>query len=489
MSLLGNFRFRLAVSHGLLLAMTLCIFSVGVSSFRRIRATQERVVAVAVNLVEAERLRGQATEKVASSRGYLLSGDDTLLARSDAARAQFRTSLGKLREGDASETAVNLLFRIEEAEAAHDAALERLVRARRDADGPDAVSASFDQDLVPLRERVEERIGEYVRYEQARLSAGQGEATREARGALLVAGTLAAVATLLAVLGGFALTSALARQIGEAVRHVRASSSELQSAATQQVSGSREQAAAMHEIANTTRELLASARQIAENAQAVARIAGETADSARGGVTVVARSEQAVVAIQEQVDAISAYMLELGRKSQQIGAILELINELAEQTNILAINATIEAAGAGEGGRRFGVVADEIRKLADRVAGSTRLIRGLVDDVRSSVNTTVMATETASKVVDAGARQFGELSVAFQEIVDMVESSTGAAREIELSTKQQSTAVGQVTLAVSNVVQATRELETTSTQVLQTASELANVSQDLTRIILPPEPR
>ena len=103
-------------------------------------------------------------------------------------------------------------------------------------------------------------------------------------------------------------------------------------------------------------------------------------------------------------------MLELGKKSQQIGAVLDIVSELAEQTNILAINATIEAAGAGEAGKRFAVVADEIRKLADRVAGSTKEIRTLIDDVRSAVNTTVMATETGSKAVDAGSQQFGDVA-------------------------------------------------------------------------------
>ena len=109
------------------------------------------------------------------------------------------------------------------------------------------------------------------------------------------------------------------------------------------------------------------------------------------------------------------HMLELGRKSQQIGGILEIINELAEQTNILAINATIEAAGAGEAGRRFAVVAEEIRKLADRVAGSTKDIRTLIDEVRSAANTTVMATEGGSKSVEAGARQFTEVAAAFAQ--------------------------------------------------------------------------
>ena len=93
----------------------------------------------------------------------------------------------------------------------------------------------------------------------------------------------------------------------------------------------------------------------------------------------------------------------IGQKSQDVGAVLEIVSELAEQTNILAINATIEAAGADEAGKRFAMVADEIRKLADRVGGLTKNAPGLID-VRSAVNTTAMATETESKGVDAGSR-------------------------------------------------------------------------------------
>jgi methyl-accepting chemotaxis protein len=178
-------------------------------------------------------------------------------------------------------------------------------------------------------------------------------------------------------------------------------------------------------------------------------------------------------------------MLDLGKKSQQIGGILEIINELAEQTNILAINATIEAAGAGDSGKRFGVVADEIRKLADRVGGSTKEIRGLIDEIRAAVNTTVMTTEGGTKAVDAGARQFGDVTAALKQIVGLVSTTTEAAREIELSTKQQSTAVEQVNIAVSNVAQATKETEASSSQTLQTAQQLTTLSRDLMRLIRP----
>src|SRR5690606_35612096 len=166
------------------------------------------------------------------------------------------------------------------------------------------------------------------------------------------------------------------------------------------------------------------------------------------GEDAVGSARDAVGSIKEQVDTIVAHMLDLGKKSQRVGGILEIINELAEQTNILAINATIEAAGAGEAGRRFAVVGEEIRKLADRVGGSTKEIRTLIDEIRAAVNATVMATETGSKTVEAGTQRFAELQAAFSRIGNIVASTMEAGREIELSTKQQSTAVEQVNIAI-----------------------------------------
>jgi methyl-accepting chemotaxis protein len=293
------------------------------------------------------------------------------------------------------------------------------------------------------------------------------------------------VGTLLVAMIGWFISRSLSSQIGSAVGQVRSSSSELQSAANQQASGAKEQAAAMAEISTTISELLATSRQIAESAQRVAHNAEQTANSARSGHGTVDLTHESITGIRRQVDQIVSHMLELGKKSQQIGAVLDIVSELAEQTNILAINATIEAAGAGDSGRRFAIVAEEIRKLADRVGGSTKEIRTLIDDVRSAVNTTVMATETGSKAVDAGARQFGDVAVAFKEIADLVTTTTDAAREIELSTKQQASAVEQVNTAIASVTQASVETETSAGQTLQTVSQMATLSKDLLRIIQP----
>jgi methyl-accepting chemotaxis protein len=241
----------------------------------------------------------------------------------------------------------------------------------------------------------------------------------------------------------------------------------------------------MSEINTTINELLATSTQIAESAQRVSQIADDTARSARAGDQTVGEATDSIGGIKRQVDLIVAHMLDLGKKSQHIGGILEIINELAEQTNILAINATIEAAGAGEAGRRFAVVADEIRKLADRVGASTKEIRGLVDEIRAAVNTTVMTTEGGTKAVDLGARHFADVASAFGRIGGLVGTTTEAAREIELSTKQQATAVEQVNSAIANVAQATRESEASSNQTFQTASELAVLSRTLLRLVQP----
>lgn len=288
---------------------------------------------------------------------------------------------------------------------------------------------------------------------------------------------------------GLLLTRSLSTQIGTTAQHVQRSSSELQSAATQQSSGAREASTAMTEITTTITELLTASRQIADSAQRVAGAAEQTAAAARQGDGTIQQARESISAIRQQMDMVVDHMLDLGRKSQQIGSVLDIVSELAEQTNILAINATIEATGAGEMGRRFGVVADEIRKLADRVAGSTKEIRGLIDDVRSAVNTTVMATETGSKAVDMGSQQFGEVASSFVRIGSLVSSTTEAAREIELSTKQQATAVEQVNIAITSTAQATRESEASSVQTFQTAKQLVNVSRDLLRMVQSDAPR
>jgi methyl-accepting chemotaxis protein len=282
---------------------------------------------------------------------------------------------------------------------------------------------------------------------------------------------------------GWFITTSLRRQIGSAADHLQSSSAELQTVANQQVTGSTEQATAINQVAATIVELLSISRQISESSQRVAEFARETSAAAiKGGETVV-RSTQSIAGIKTQVDIVVLHVVELGKKSQQIERITEIINERVEQTNILAINATIEAAGAGEWGKRFAVVADEVRKLADRAGGSAAEIRKLLDNIQVSANSTTIATEHSSKAVDAGLREFTEVAAQFKQIRSPISTASEAAREIELSTRHQTSAVDLVRSGASNLVQAAHENENSSKKMLQTSSELAGLSQELVLMI------
>jgi methyl-accepting chemotaxis protein len=432
------------------------------------------------------RLELLMTQAETASRGFGLTGDEVFLEPYRAALPNVESAFAELQGlTDDNPAQQRNLAELKPLMSAKLEWLKRLVDVRR-AQGLEEASKTAatrqgDELMVALR-KLWDRMEETERQLLDKRSADAEQSASSAK-ATIISGTLGCF--LIALLVGYSLTRSLTTQIGSAVRHVQSSTTELQAAANQQVMGSKEQTTAMNEISTTINELLATSRQIAESAQRVAQIASEAGGSARRGDQTVQKAQESVFGIRRQVDVIVGHMLDLGKKSQQIGSVLEIINELSEQTNILAINATIEAAGAGDGGKRFAAVADEIRKLADRVGGSTKEIRGLVDDIRAAVNTTVMATEVGSKAVEAGTAQFAEVATSFKQIAGQVLTTNEAAREIELSTKQQSTAVGQVNIAVANVSQAARETEASSNQTLQTASELTKLSLDLARMIQP----
>ena len=460
---------------------------IGVVAFvalRNVVASKDHVIEMnAQILAGAQEARSLAEKKGGEVRAFLLTREERFLIGMRDTRAQLTQVVERLRHTVDSDEGRRLLDAIVQSEADHQRAIEQVIALRR-TDAPiEGVGRAFDQQVIPSRDQLDANIRTFLTMEEQQLQQAAQTSTNTATSAVMLVTIITAVLVLSAIVAGFVLTRLLGRQIGTAVGQVQSSSSELQAAANQQATGAKEQATAMSEISTTISELLATSRQITESAQRVAAIAEDTARSARVGDETVEATQESIGVIRRQVDLIVNHMLELGKKSQQIGAVLDIVSELAEQTNILAINATIEAAGAGDAGRRFAIVADEIRKLADRVAGSTKDIRGLIEEVRGAVNTTVMATEAGSKTVDAGSKQFDHVAASFKQIAGLVTTTTEAAREIELSTKQQMTAVEQVNVAIANIAQASKETEASSGQTLQTASELAGLSKNLLRLV------
>ena len=484
--MIGSWTFQNKVTAGfaVMVALSALAAVIAVYALRTVVASKDRVIAInAANLTNAATLQAASNDYTAAFRGFLLLSGDFFLGQRRKAAQMFEETFRRLDQGAYTSEGRRLLSDIQRAQADFAATQEQIILTRKTKNGLEAATRAVEQEAVPRRERLAGAIKTFVEREQNLLD----EAVRDSTARASMAGTLVvglAVATVLfASITALLLGRALSRQIGSAVQHVQSSSVELQTSVNQQATGAKETATAMSEVTTTMSELLATSRQIMESAQQVAHIAEETASAASAGDQTVVITQESIEGIRRQVNIIVSHMLDLGKKSQQIGSVLDIINELAEQTNILSINATIEAAGAGEQGKRFAVVGDEIRKLADRVGGSTKEIRALVEEIRGAVNTTVLATEGGSKAVDAGLHHFEEVTRGFKQIGKLVVTTTQAAREIELSTKQQMSAVEQVSSAITGAAQASRENEASSAQTLQTATQLAHLSRDLSLIV------
>lgn len=475
---------KLALGFATIVAAFAAVAITGLRTTEALAANTEAVAHSHEVRSQLARLLSVLTEAETSERGYVITGADrflgpfrTALTNLDAAYAALRRSTADNPNQQRRLDAIRPLLDQRLAE------LDSVIGARKTGGlegGVARVSSARGQELT---DQVRAVIAEMDAEERTLLDARERSASSAAGIAALAIKGGGAAAVIIAIAIGWLLSRSLVQRIGSAVLQVQTSSAELQTAANQQVSGARDQVTAMSQIATTMTELLATSRQISDSASRVSQIAKQTGGAAEAGGLTVDQGAGAIAQIRRQVDLVVGHMLELGKKSQQAGSVLDIVAELAEQTNIVAINAAIEAAGAGDAGLRFGVVADEIRKLADRVATSTKDIRVMLDEVRGAVTATVMATETGSKAVDAGAAQVADMARSFRQIAAMVATTVEATREIELSTKQQASAVEQVHVAIAGLAQTTRETEAGATQTLQTSSQLTSLSTSLTRLV------
>ncbi len=479
-----TFGSKLAGGFALAVTLTLLMGAASVTALTVVVSAKDRVIqSASAGLQGTERLNSAIENRIADFRGYLLNGSPEYLELTNAGRTRFLDQVTRLRGLLTDPDQLALLDEVSRAEAEHAAVLQPVIERRAAITDLRNISQLNAEPITPAREKLERSIATLTERVRTDVDRTRQESSAQARQAIIVVVVLGLLSIASAILIAYRLSRGLRREVGAAVGHIQSSSAQLEAAAAQQATGGRDQASAMSEITTTISELLITSRQIADSAQRVSKIAEDTATAAENGDATIDQTRRSIAAIRSQVDQIVQHMLALGEKSQQIGGVVDLVSELAEQTNILAINATIEASGAGEWGRRFAVVAEEIRKLADRTAGSAKEIRALIDDVRGAVNTTVMATEIGAKAVDAGARQFDDATNSFRRIAQLVATTNDATREIELTTKQQTTAVEQVNVAASDTARVTRETEASAVQTRQTAAHLTTLSSDLLELV------
>lgn len=275
---------------------------------------------------------------------------------------------------------------------------------------------------------------------------------------------------------------ALSKQLAAATDQTGRASAQLLTSSAQQSTGTAEQAAAVSEITTTVEEVRQTAEQAAERAQAVIGTTEQAQRSYETGLAAVRSTITSITTLKERVDTIARNILDLSDKTQQIGEIVATVSELAEQSNLLAINAAIEAAKAGEQGRGFAVVATEVRNLAEQSKQATRQVRAIIAEIQRATNSAVMVTEDGSKQADAGVKVANETGSTLALLTRIIEDAVQSARQIAALSRQQALGVDQVSISMKNIqatmkdsVEATR----TNEQAARQMSELANQMKEL----------
>jgi len=262
---------------------------------------------------------------------------------------------------------------------------------------------------------------------------------------------------------------------------IRDATSQILSAIEEQASGSVEQAASISEITATIEELSKTAQHIAENAAAVEKTAWEKSKGVQVEAETVTQMTEAMNRIKDKADELGHKVFSLGEKSQQVGRAVELIREIADETHLLALNAAIEASSAGEYGKRFSVIATEVRRLADKVRGSTDEIQSIITDMQAATNASVLATEQEVREVEDGVILAQKVEASLYNIANAIQAMVDASKQITSVTQQQKTASEQVVLTMRDISKVVSEMASSIKQSENATSGLNQMTEEFER--------
>ncbi|MDQ3618115.1 MAG: methyl-accepting chemotaxis protein [Pseudomonadota bacterium] len=293
------------------------------------------------------------------------------------------------------------------------------------------------------------------------------------------------------------MTGAIADSINFAVEQLRSLVQTITDTSVQVASSAQEtQATAMHlaeaaehqaqeisSASNRISEIAASIDQVSKNSAESADVAQRSVEIATKGAGVVRQTIQGMDNIRDQIQETSKRIKRLGESSQEIGSIVELINDISEQTNILALNAAIQAASAGEAGRGFAVVADEVQRLAERASNATKRIETLVQTIQSDTNEAVSSMEQTTSEVVAGARLAEDAGTALGEIEKVSSDLSGLIQGISAASQLQSGAAANITQTMNTIQQITSQTTQGANQTAESIGNLAQLAADLRRSV------
>jgi len=275
----------------------------------------------------------------------------------------------------------------------------------------------------------------------------------------------------------------LVTTINETAVQVAAAAQETQATAMHLAEAAEHQAQQITSASAAINEIAVSIDEVSKNSAESADVAQRSVQIAAKGAEVVRQTIQGMDSIRDQIQETSKRIKRLGESSQEIGSIVELINDIAEQTNILALNAAIQAASAGEAGRGFAVVADEVQRLAERSANATKRIETLVQTIQADTNEAVSSMEQTTAEVVAGARLAEDAGLALGEIEKVSNDLADLIQNISEAARQQSAAATNISATMNVIQEITTQTSVGASQTAESIGNLAQLAADLRRSV------
>jgi twitching motility protein PilJ len=268
-------------------------------------------------------------------------------------------------------------------------------------------------------------------------------------------------------------------RVRKAAIDVSSSANEILLSSEDMASGAVQQDQEITNTSSAVEELTVSMKQVSNNAEASAEAARRALDAAEQGNRSVRDTLEGMQRIRSSVQATAKKIKSLGDRSLEISEIINVINDITEQTNLLALNAAIEAARAGEAGRGFAVVADEVRKLAEHSRAATKDIAALIKAIQAETNEAVVVMEEGTKEVEVGARLADQAGKALEAISSVVRQSAELVQEISLASKQQVRGTEGVANAMQIISNITRQTSQGARQTARTVENMVKLSEQL----------